>query len=329
MALAKQYLSIDGEVLMESGTTEKERIMYIRDGMGSVVATADSKGNVLNTYMYKPSGAVWQKTGSAPDPRFLWCGTWGYRASSNSWNSHYVRARHYSHNSGAWTTVDPLWPSEPAYGYVGGRPTRAVDPSGTVTCLGCSKEICALFGDICKLIKQLSKNDWERIAACYKRLGKSTSWNSAACGDLDVECAKKERDRFCDKEGFIVCRHKSFKPFGIGGDVEGYTFRKEIHVNENGACNIQYKDNLPSYGFEVVTPKGNIGYRQNGLPIPIGHPDKVGSNILDLELTFLHEMGHFCIDHGFNRPNDWLCNDVYAWCLYAQLYDLAKKKYKL
>ncbi|MBL8067375.1 MAG: hypothetical protein JNM28_02915 [Armatimonadetes bacterium] len=124
------YLSIDGEVLMESGTTEEERIMYIRDGLGSVVATADSKGNVLNTYMYKPSGAVWQKTGSAPDPRFLWCGTWGYRASSNSWNSHYVRARHYSHNSGAWTTVDPLFPGEMAYGYAGGRVTSAVDATG-------------------------------------------------------------------------------------------------------------------------------------------------------------------------------------------------------
>ncbi|MBL8067372.1 MAG: hypothetical protein JNM28_02900 [Armatimonadetes bacterium] len=124
------YLSIDGEVLMESGTTEEERIMYIRDGLGSVVATADSQGNVLNTYMYKPSGAVWQKTCSAPDPRFLWCGTWGYRAGGSAWNSHYVRARHYSHNSGAWTTVDPLWPSEPAYRYVGGRAMGAADPSG-------------------------------------------------------------------------------------------------------------------------------------------------------------------------------------------------------
>ena len=44
--------------------------------------------------------------------------------------SHYVRARHYSNVTGGWSTVDPLWPDESAYGYVSGRPTRWIDPTG-------------------------------------------------------------------------------------------------------------------------------------------------------------------------------------------------------
>jgi hypothetical protein len=44
--------------------------------------------------------------------------------------SHYVRARHYSYVSGLWNTVDPLWPDESAFGYVGGQPLFWIDPTG-------------------------------------------------------------------------------------------------------------------------------------------------------------------------------------------------------
>jgi hypothetical protein len=44
--------------------------------------------------------------------------------------SHYVRARHYSHLTGNWSTVDPLWPDESEYRYVGGRASKLSDPSG-------------------------------------------------------------------------------------------------------------------------------------------------------------------------------------------------------
>ena len=44
--------------------------------------------------------------------------------------SHYVRARHYSYVTGNWSTVDPLWPDESAYGYVGGKATFWDDQFG-------------------------------------------------------------------------------------------------------------------------------------------------------------------------------------------------------
>jgi hypothetical protein len=36
--------------------------------------------------------------------------------------------------TGNWSTVDPLWPNEASYGYVGGRPTKELDPSGMGSC---------------------------------------------------------------------------------------------------------------------------------------------------------------------------------------------------
>ena len=64
--------------------------------------------------------------------RFLWCGTWGYRFNERyaQYTSHYVRARHYSSLQGMWSTVDPLYPRERAYGYVENRVTVGIDPSG-------------------------------------------------------------------------------------------------------------------------------------------------------------------------------------------------------
>lgn len=99
----------------------KTEVGYIRDALGNVMETVNGDGTTLNTYNYKPFGDVLSKTGSAPDPKYLWCGTWGYRANGAKWVSHYVRARHYSFADAAWTSVDPLWPSEMPYGYVEGR----------------------------------------------------------------------------------------------------------------------------------------------------------------------------------------------------------------
>jgi RHS repeat-associated protein len=66
---------------------------------------------------------------------FGWVGTYGYRETGLFHMSHYVRARHYSYITGGWSTVDPLWPDEIAYGYVGGWTTRFADPSGlSVSC---------------------------------------------------------------------------------------------------------------------------------------------------------------------------------------------------
>ena len=101
----------------------------MRDALGSVTGTIPNKV-VANTYRYKPYGERLAKNGTAPDPRFQWNGTSGYRQTSISHSSSYVRRRHLGQEEGRWTTVDPLWPWEMAYRYVNCFITNAIDPLG-------------------------------------------------------------------------------------------------------------------------------------------------------------------------------------------------------
>ena len=126
MAMKKEYLSVDGEIFGE--VTGGVVNFYDRDALGSVVAIEDGAGNTVSTIEYKPFGDVRTYTGENPlssPRRFLWCGTWGYRFNERyaQYTSHYVRARHYSSLQGMWSTVDPLYPTERAYGYVENRVT--------------------------------------------------------------------------------------------------------------------------------------------------------------------------------------------------------------
>ena len=105
------------------------RTNYARDALGSVGATL-SGSSVQNRYAYKPFGSVLAKSGVADDPLFGWTGTKGYLSTSRNFAEIYVRARSYATSSGRWTSRDPFWPDERAYGYVAGRPQTQIDPSG-------------------------------------------------------------------------------------------------------------------------------------------------------------------------------------------------------
>ena len=119
------YDTVDGVVLGDSvhGT-------YMRDALGSVTGTIPGKV-VADTYRYKPYGERLAKTGTAPDPRFQWNGSHGYRQTSISHSASYVRRRHLGLEEGRWTTVDPLWPDEPSFGYARGNTTSWIDRTGS------------------------------------------------------------------------------------------------------------------------------------------------------------------------------------------------------
>jgi len=122
--------SANGRLLGESGPNGS--VDYLTDALGSVVTTVNQTGTVLNTYRYKPYGAHLSRTGTAPDPRFLWVGSRGYRQTGLTHSGSYVRARHLGTADGRWSVVDPRWPTEPAYTYAGGNPSSITDPSGLV-----------------------------------------------------------------------------------------------------------------------------------------------------------------------------------------------------
>ncbi len=137
------YISMDGMLIGEM--TNGVMRNYGTDALGSVVETV-LNGVEENTYQYKPYGGLLAKTGVAADPSYLWNGGSGYRATSLRNSSSYVARRHFTDITGTWTTVDPLWPVEPPFGYSAGNPVTYTDPSGLG--LGC-KTISFTHSDNC------------------------------------------------------------------------------------------------------------------------------------------------------------------------------------
>jgi len=61
MVMKKSYYSVGGEIIGEkSGGVRTD---YLTDALGSVTATVDQAGSVINRYTYKPYGALLAKTG--------------------------------------------------------------------------------------------------------------------------------------------------------------------------------------------------------------------------------------------------------------------------
>ena len=122
------YLTINGRIHGEvSGGVA---IGYATDALGSVTATVDSTGNIANTYRYKPYGAILAKNGSTTDPRNLWVGSYGYRATGRTQSESYVRARHYGQQASTWSTTDSAWPNMRSYVYSLDNPSNMYDISG-------------------------------------------------------------------------------------------------------------------------------------------------------------------------------------------------------
>ena len=126
MPMKKRFYHIEGQMVgYDEGGVRKD---FLTDHLGSVIAEVDQDENVTYQARYSAFGQPKSSTGTGCG--FGWVGSYGYRETGLPHMSHYVRARHYSEVTGNWSTVDPLWPEESAYGYVGGRVTRWTDPRG-------------------------------------------------------------------------------------------------------------------------------------------------------------------------------------------------------
>lgn len=106
---------------------------FLGNGLGSTEVLTDASGVVVATYKYDAFGAVRSSTGSA-STEYRFTGQQDDTALSLT----YLRARYYDPATGRFLSKDP-WPgttaspsSQHSYGYVGGNPLNAVDPSGFV-----------------------------------------------------------------------------------------------------------------------------------------------------------------------------------------------------
>ncbi|MDI9640036.1 hypothetical protein QM565_30470 [Geitlerinema splendidum] len=125
----RDYYTCNGRIIGEKRSDEERSRDYICDPWGNVIAVYQADWQIA-AITYDPWGEQLSNW-NASSYRYLWGGGIGYRQTNKEWATHYVRARHYSFMDGTWTTIDPLWPQEPAYQYVGNRVTRSIDPSGT------------------------------------------------------------------------------------------------------------------------------------------------------------------------------------------------------
>ncbi len=200
MAMKKRYYYVDGVMICYSDENGHKDVLT--DALGNITGEVDETGELTYQARYSPLGKTISSSGSSSSG-FGWVGAHGYRQTGLTGASHYVRARHYSFVSGIWTTVDPRWPDEMAYGYAECNPLLLIDPTGQATCsvapFDDCKERCedAEFQTLFDLKNKCHKE----FDACYLGLGK-TSENFKKCKDLERKC-HLERTWNC----IIKCMH--------------------------------------------------------------------------------------------------------------------------
>jgi RHS repeat-associated protein len=115
-----------------SASTPSTTSFYHYDHLGSVASLTSSGGGAEWSYQYEPFGTTRVEIASGTPPANA------YKFSSemqDDTNLYHLRARYYDPTVGRFTSLDPLEPrlSTPgfsSYGYVEGRPTVLIDPSG-------------------------------------------------------------------------------------------------------------------------------------------------------------------------------------------------------
>ncbi|MFM9874485.1 MAG: RHS repeat domain-containing protein [Fimbriimonadaceae bacterium] len=160
MAASVLYTNFGGMLVHEDrGGVQRT---YVHDEMGNTSFLVDAT-SVTDTYTYTPYGQV-THAGSIVNP-FTFIGALGYFATGWSMLTSYVRARWYSNVSGQWGSVDPIWPMEPAYGYVRGNPAMVVDPSGNTPQIGAAFLGC-LAGGVFGFIGGKLQGQSNAVSAC-------------------------------------------------------------------------------------------------------------------------------------------------------------------
>lgn len=195
---AVSYYTVGGRILGQRDSSG-DRTDYVKDHLGSVIVTIDQGGNVLNKYRYLPYGAVAEKTGTAPDPRFLWVGTYGSQTTKVSKVTNYNRYRHYVAGFAGWLRVDQLWPGELAYVYADSNPVSNIDPLGLAS-IDSKCESCLGRRHYFNLMKALAMfchamNQGGSKRDCIMRCASEQGLK------LDIKCFQK----YCKSNKTIFC----------------------------------------------------------------------------------------------------------------------------
>ena len=297
----KSYDTVNGQLIGE--TTSGVRTEYLTDALGSVTATLNSSGEIVNTYRYKPYGQLLSKTGSGEDPRYLWTGNTGSRRTLVTYAEQYNQARHYGSKQAGWTTVDPTWPNEPPFAYIT-NPVLHIDPTGhSVYVDECTCEKC--MGSIPKAvpppypITPAVRTICDNMLRCSRKKGCMDKLASCIkdCGYGDGNGMAKCLSRSCNGNKTIVVSCSPDDPGCLTSGVCAYT------VPFSSPCRVNI--------CAVTTRKRCLcGPWSDRCTVPSCAAENVA-----LELTIAHEMSHCCglgIDGWFGNQG---VGDCIAGCV--------------
>jgi RHS repeat-associated protein len=285
MPMTERFYSVNGQMMgYESGGVKKD---FLTDHLGSITAEIDQTQTRTYDTRYSAYGRNNWSTGTGCG--FGWVGSYGYRETGLFHMSHYVRARHYSYVTGAWSTVDPLWPDESTYGYALSWPTKAIDPSGLYPRYdGCPPKFQENMNALCDRINHIGPANLPAIKSCISR---ATTARHHSCPDVSLTRAKCLK-RWCNSDGEIQCR-----PSPPGSGQYGLCPRTYVGESEDPHDTIIINNNNPPYGFTYVDWVNAVGAQQ---------------------LTVIHEVLHACgVPHVVqDKGGREQCNDIMACCIY-------------
>ena len=340
------YYTVNGEIIGEH-TTGQSRLDYIPDGQGSVAATIDQTLIVQSTARYKPFGGILSASGI--QPAFGWIGTLGSRTSSTPHADFYNRARTLAALEGRWTTVDPLWPWEPAYAYARSCPTTLTDPSGFAPG-DCPADVTTAAAAACDALRnfQPPSNLFNQLNRCMQDKGHK---NTKALKDL-LKCMSGNCGPTKSNPGIkrcIVC-------FGSSSDSGGLSSAcGQFNPCEEGANTgvtsgftpLPVQKPLPAppkypggYYYGPGDYGDSCGWRGRngqGNPVPGLQPcvDSFPSGMKDCttvtflcsdakwkdqwQITLMHEMAHSCgLTHGgIGGGGDYITDLECCMCKYT------------
>ncbi len=125
--LSSNYIYANGERIGRF-TNANDMQYYLTDHLGSVLATIDQSGTVLNKTLYRPYGEIHAEAISNND-RHKYTGHVRDEELGSQWD--YLGQRYYIPNLKLFTQTDPVRdPSRTPYGYCAGNPMKYTDPNG-------------------------------------------------------------------------------------------------------------------------------------------------------------------------------------------------------
>ena len=287
---------------------------YHFDAIGSTRALTAADQSTTETYLYEAFGTLRASTGTTANP-YRYGGRLGYLHEA-ALDGYLLRRRYYGPAQGRCLSRDPLENVHTSpFTYVGSRPTQALDPSGAAP--DYRKRFCGVLDTVegkCNPAQQTEINRWcNRLAT----LGNEAVYRANRCiarlsEELEIpDCGQIMRadtgfSRFCQQnQGVVICSDDKDCAAGTCGEIDWGKHDPDRAVCMTRLC-------LP---FANDAPQCDGGLVHPGPPWPS-----------QWITVFIHELAHCLgVTHKGGVPAP-TCNDIWACCLYWEIYDRSSHK---